>query len=176
MPGLLNTPPPCPSAAPRLPPAPIGPVAGAVLLVAAPGAGAAPPAAQGLGAGAVVSVEGVAEGEAPWPRRSWKGFGPPMALRTGSWTSLYILWRMAWPPGMDSRFDIWRSIVRVISCSLEGFLAISIICRRTSGLFSICRISGFLSITSCICGFDSSIWRMTSGLLMRLWVRGLSST
>ena len=33
-----------------------------------------------------------------------------------------------------------------------------------------------LRYTSCICGFDSSIWLITSGLLMRLWVSGLSNT
>lgn len=84
-------------------------------------AGVAPGAAQGFGAGVVVSVDGVGATGAAWPLKSWvaslthwpvaagstwKGFGPPMALRTGSWTSLYILWRMAWPPGIDSRF--WR--------------------------------------------------------------------
>ena len=86
MPGLVKTPPPCPSAAPR-PGAGGAPVVGG----AAPAAGA-----QGLGAGAVVSVEGVGAGAPAWPRRSWKGLGPPIALSTGSCTSRYILWRIAW--------------------------------------------------------------------------------
>ena len=34
---------------------------------------------------------------------------------------------VTWPPGIDSRFCICRSIVLVISCNLDGFRAISII-------------------------------------------------
>ena len=104
-----------------------------------------PPAAQGLGAGWLVSVLGTSLGVALLPRRSWNGLGPPMAFKTGSCTSRYILCRMFIPPGMASRFCICLSMVLVISCSLLGFLAISIICLNTSGLFNICLISGFLT-------------------------------
>ena len=65
---------------------------------------------------------------------------------------------------------------RTSSIYYENHSIIQITCLRTSGLFNICLISGFLSITSCIWGLDSNICLITSGLLIKLWVRGLSNT
>ena len=61
--------------------------------------------AQGLGAGSEVSVLGTGAGVLFAPRRSWKGFGPPIAFRTGSCTSRYIRCRMFMPPEEEDSDD-----------------------------------------------------------------------
>ena len=50
--------------------------------------------------------------------------------------SRYAVGRFYHLPGMDSRLDMARSWFRMSSCSMAGFLAISIVWRRMSGLLS----------------------------------------
>ena len=49
-------------------------------------------------------------------------------------------------PGIDSRLDIALSWFLMRSCIMAGFLAISIVCRRISGLLSMWLNSGLRSI------------------------------